>query len=90
MLYFFFSQVERVLSGTPGSLAMVDLDFFPCSTSIIALYFVSIVLTVNLRLTSLSPYADLALGVVSSDLVIPPDNSFTRLLGVTTLRVNMT
>lgn len=73
MLSFFFSQVESVFSGTPRSLAMVDLDFSPCSTSIMALYFVSIVLTFNLRLTPLPPNADFALGVVSSDLVIPPD-----------------
>lgn len=31
--------METVLSGTPRSLAIVDLDFCPCLSSIVDLYF---------------------------------------------------
>ena len=52
---------------------MAVFVFSPFSTATIALYFVSIVCTFSFRFTPFSPNADLALGVIIPDMVIPPD-----------------
>lgn len=73
LLSFFFSQVEKVLSGTPRSLAIVHLDFslFDLHDGPVLCFVSFVVLSDNLRLTTLPLNADFALGVVSFDLVIP-------------------
>lgn len=69
MLSFFFSQEDRVFSGTQKSLAMrAFLAFlYGQGSPIVCLY----TFTFNFCFTPLLPNADFALGAVISDLLFP-------------------